>query len=65
MLLTFCRLPEPSVALLSETTAKEVGAVAGGRLTVSTDRGSITLPLAIVDLPERVVWCSSPIRCVP
>jgi NADH-quinone oxidoreductase subunit G len=44
----------PTVALLAETTAKEIGA--GGTVTVSTDRGSITLPYAIADLPERVVW---------
>ncbi|GFG51613.1 hypothetical protein MAGR_30540 [Mycolicibacterium agri] len=25
-------------------------------MTVSTDRGAITLPLAIADLPDRVVW---------
>jgi NADH-quinone oxidoreductase subunit G len=25
-------------------------------LTVSTDRGSVTLPLVVTDLPDRVVW---------
>ena len=25
-------------------------------MTVSTDRGTITLPLAVTDLPDRVVW---------
>ncbi|MDQ1695837.1 MAG: NADH-quinone oxidoreductase subunit [Frankiaceae bacterium] len=47
---------KPAMLLLSETTAKEIGAVAGSPVTVSTDRGSITLPLTIADLPERVVW---------
>jgi NADH-quinone oxidoreductase subunit G len=44
----------PAVALLSETTLKEIGAVE--TVTVSTDRGSVTLPYAIADLPDRVVW---------
>jgi NADH-quinone oxidoreductase subunit G len=44
----------PTVALLSETTAKEIGA--DGVLTVSTDRGSVTVPFVIADLPDRVVW---------
>src|SRR5262249_34424069 len=46
----------PARALLSPATATEIGAAAGDRLTVSTDRGELTLPLSIVDLPERVVW---------
>jgi len=49
----------PAVALLAETTAKEIGALpngSGGAVTVSTDRGSVTLPYAIADLPDRVVW---------
>jgi NADH-quinone oxidoreductase subunit G len=45
-----------ATVLLSDTTAKEINARAGEPVTVSTDRGSVTLPLAIVDLPERVVW---------
>ncbi|MDQ1705417.1 MAG: NADH-quinone oxidoreductase subunit [Frankiaceae bacterium] len=47
---------KPAIALLSETTAKEVGVAAGDLLTVGTDRGSITLPVQVVDLPDRVVW---------
>jgi NADH-quinone oxidoreductase subunit G len=45
-----------AVARLSETTAKEIGAAVGSSLTVSTDRGAVTLPLVIADLPDRVVW---------
>jgi NADH-quinone oxidoreductase subunit G len=45
-----------TVALLSETTAKEIGLAAGDRLTVSTDRGSVTVAARLVDMPERVVW---------
>jgi NADH-quinone oxidoreductase subunit G len=50
---------KPSVVLLSESTAKEIGATAGSPVTVRTDRGAITLPLTIVDLPDRVVWLPS------
>jgi NADH-quinone oxidoreductase subunit G len=42
--------------LLAATTAKEIGAREGESVTVSTDRGSITLPLGIADMPEGVVW---------
>jgi NADH-quinone oxidoreductase subunit G len=43
-------------AHLCEGTAAGLGAVAGDLITVSTDRGSITLPLVLADLPDRVVW---------
>jgi NADH-quinone oxidoreductase subunit G len=41
---------------LSAATAAELGAGEGDAVTVSTDRGSITLPLVVADLPDRVVW---------
>jgi NADH-quinone oxidoreductase subunit G len=44
------------VALLSAATAARVGVAAGDELTVSTDRGSVTLPLAVAALPDGVVW---------
>jgi NADH-quinone oxidoreductase subunit G len=44
------------VARLSAATAAEVGVGDGEPLTVSTPTGSITLPLLVSDLPERVVW---------
>ena len=44
------------VVLLAETTAKEIGATDGALVTVSTGGGSITLPLRVTDMPERVVW---------
>jgi NADH-quinone oxidoreductase subunit G len=43
-------------ALLSPATAAGIGAAAGDELTVSTDRGSVTLPLVLGSLPEGVVW---------
>jgi NADH-quinone oxidoreductase subunit G len=43
------------VARLSAATALEI--VASETVTVSTDRGSVTLPFDIVpDMPDRVVW---------
>ncbi len=44
------------VARLSAGTAAEIGAADGDALTVSTPRGSISLPLRITDMPDRVVW---------
>ncbi|HVE75108.1 MAG TPA: NADH-quinone oxidoreductase subunit G [Mycobacteriales bacterium] len=41
---------------LSAQTAAQVGAAEGADVTVSTDRGSVTLPLVIADLPDGVVW---------
>ncbi|MGG7099330.1 NADH-quinone oxidoreductase subunit G [Rhodococcus sp. 24CO] len=45
----------PVVRLCADTAA-EIGAVDGRPVSVSSDRGTITLPLAITDLPPRVVW---------
>ncbi len=44
------------VARVSAATAAAVGAVGGGWLTVSTGRGSITLPLAVTEMADGVVW---------
>jgi NADH-quinone oxidoreductase subunit G len=46
----------PAVALLSEATAIELGVHLGGKVTVATQRGSMTLPVAAADLPQGVVW---------
>ncbi|HEY6425191.1 MAG TPA: NADH-quinone oxidoreductase subunit G [Pseudonocardiaceae bacterium] len=46
----------PAVALLSEATAAELGVHLGGQVTVSTQLGSVTLPVAAADLPAGVVW---------
>ena len=45
-----------AVVRLSASTAAEVGAAEGASVRVSARRGSITLPLALADLPDRVVW---------
>ncbi len=44
------------VVRLSADTAAEIGAADGDDVTVGTSRGSITLPLNITDMPDRVVW---------
>ena len=44
------------VARMCATTAAEIAATDGEPVTVSTDLGAITLPLAITEMPERVVW---------
>jgi NADH-quinone oxidoreductase subunit G len=41
---------------LSAATAAEIGVAEGSLVTVSSDRGSLTLPLVLADLPDRVVW---------
>jgi NADH-quinone oxidoreductase subunit G len=44
------------VARLSAESAAEIGAADGDKVTVSTPAGSITLPLVVTDMPDRVVW---------
>jgi NADH-quinone oxidoreductase subunit G len=45
-----------AVAKMSAATAAEAGAGDGGKVTVATDRGAITVPVQISDMPDRVVW---------
>lgn len=47
--------PRP-VARMSARTAAGIGTAEGAPVTVSTERGAITLPLAITDMPDGVVW---------
>jgi NADH-quinone oxidoreductase subunit G len=44
------------VARLSAVTAAGIGVAEGDLLSVGTDRGTITLPLVLADLPDNVVW---------
>ncbi len=44
------------VARLSAATAAEIGAADGESVTISTDRGMITLPAQVTDMDDRVVW---------
>jgi NADH-quinone oxidoreductase subunit G len=41
---------------MSAATAAEAGTVPGGKITVATERGAITVPVEISDMPDRVVW---------
>ncbi|MGH3744166.1 MAG: NADH-quinone oxidoreductase subunit G [Mycobacteriales bacterium] len=45
-----------SVARLSAATARELGIDEGDPVVVASERGEITLPVAVTDLPDRVVW---------
>jgi NADH-quinone oxidoreductase subunit G len=45
-----------AVAKMSAATAAEAGVGDGGKVTVATDRGAITVPVRISDMPDRVVW---------
>jgi NADH-quinone oxidoreductase subunit G len=44
------------VARLSAATAAEIGVVDGEPVTVTAERGSITLPLAVTEMADQVVW---------
>jgi NADH-quinone oxidoreductase subunit G len=47
---------KPAVALINEKTAAEIGVAAGKRVRISSERGSITLPVDIADVADGVVW---------
>jgi NADH-quinone oxidoreductase subunit G len=47
---------QPPVARLSAATALEIGIADGDLVTVRSDRGAITLPLAVTEMADRVVW---------
>jgi NADH-quinone oxidoreductase subunit G len=44
------------VIRLSKDTATAIGAADGEDVTIGNDRGQITLPLEITEMPDRVVW---------
>lgn len=46
----------PAVARLSALTAARTGVRDGDPVTISTGRGSITLPLVVTEMPDQVVW---------
>jgi NADH-quinone oxidoreductase subunit G len=45
-----------AVARISEARALLLGVKVGEEMTVSTEHGAITLPVALSDLPDDVVW---------
>jgi NADH-quinone oxidoreductase subunit G len=46
----------PPVVRLSKARAAQLGVSDGDPVTVGTDRGAVTLPAAITELPDQVVW---------
>ncbi|MEZ5133227.1 MAG: NADH-quinone oxidoreductase subunit G [Mycobacterium sp.] len=46
----------PAVARISAATAAAIGAQDGGMLTVASEHGAISLPLAVTEMPDGVVW---------
>src|SRR6266851_2474941 len=46
----------PAVARMSPATAAEAGAADGDKVTVATDRGSVTVPVEVVPMADHVVW---------
>ncbi len=48
-----------AVAKMSAATAAEAGVAAGGKVTVSTGNGAITVPVEIITMLDRVVWLPS------
>ncbi|GLH94757.1 NADH-quinone oxidoreductase subunit G [Phytohabitans aurantiacus] len=46
----------PPVVRLSKAAAERLGVAEGDAVTVGTDRGAITLPAALTELPDTVVW---------
>jgi NADH-quinone oxidoreductase subunit G len=46
----------PAYLRCNLATAERLGLVVGAPATVHTERGAITLPLVIADLPDGVVW---------
>jgi NADH-quinone oxidoreductase subunit G len=47
---------KPAVARVSPGTASALGLANGARVRVGTDSGQITLPLAVTDMVDGVVW---------
>jgi NADH-quinone oxidoreductase subunit G len=46
----------PSLVRLSKEQVTRLGVAEGDPVTVGNDRGALTLPVAIADLPDGVVW---------
>jgi NADH-quinone oxidoreductase subunit G len=46
----------PAVALVSEATLATLGVPVGSQVTLGSASGSVTLPVAVADLPDDVAW---------
>jgi NADH-quinone oxidoreductase subunit G len=47
---------QTACARMSAGTAAEAGVSDGDKVTVATERGALTLPVEVTDMPDRVVW---------
>ncbi len=56
---------KPVCARLNAATAAEVGVASGEAVAISTDAGALVLPVALGDLPDRVVWLPTNPRGYP
>ncbi|PRX99918.1 NADH-quinone oxidoreductase subunit G [Allonocardiopsis opalescens] len=52
----------PTVARVSAATAAEAGVPDGGRIAISTPRGTVDLPVIVTPMPDRVVWVPADAR---
>ena len=46
----------PVLARMSAATAAEAGLADGDKVTVASDRGSVTVPVEVVPMADHVVW---------
>jgi NADH-quinone oxidoreductase subunit G len=46
----------PAVARIAKDTAARLGLADGDPLTVSGPAGTVTLPVRLTEMPDRVVW---------
>jgi NADH-quinone oxidoreductase subunit G len=46
----------PVLARMSAATAAEAGVADGDKVTVATDRGSVTVPVEVLPMADHVVW---------
>jgi NADH-quinone oxidoreductase subunit G len=46
----------PPVVRLSKARAQQIGVADGDAVTVATERGSLTLPAQLTEMPDEVVW---------
>jgi NADH-quinone oxidoreductase subunit G len=49
----------PVVARMSAVTAAQAGTADGDKVTVATDRGSVTVPVEVMPMADHVVWLPS------
>jgi NADH-quinone oxidoreductase subunit G len=47
---------KPVRARINAVTAARIGVAEGERLSVTTDRGAVVLPVEIASMPDDVVW---------